>query len=142
MSDTTDPAAAGFMIADAIASLRAELETPYVPDPEQYLSHTADLPDSERDAVRVKTTAAMEDGHRRDQDELRRALDLLLSCRSMADLIRELLNAHDAVEDAMYKSELETSWRQEKDRWSAAERAARALPGVGDIPRSEERPVG
>ena len=134
MSDTTDPAAAGFMIADAIASLRAELETPYVPDPEQYLSHTADLPASDQAALRVKTTAAMEDGHRRDQDELRRALDLLLSCRSMADLIRELLNAHDAVEDAMYKSELETSWRQEKDRWSAAERAARALPGVGDIP--------
>src|ERR1039457_5161868 len=111
MSDTTDPAAAGFMIADAIASLRAELETPYVPDPEQYLSHTADLPDSARDAVRVKTAAAMEDGHRRDQDELRRALELLLSCRSMADLIRELLDAHDDVETDMYNRNIETSWR-------------------------------
>ena len=133
MSDTTDPAAAGFMIADAIASLRAELETPYVPDPEQYLSHTADLPDSERDAVRVRVAAAMDAGHHDDQDELRRALDLLLSCRSMADLIRELLNAHDAVEEAMYNSNMETSWRQEKERWAVAERAARALPGVGDI---------
>ena len=134
MSDTTETAAAGFMIEHAIASLRAELETPYVPDPEQYLSHTADLPDSQRDAVRAKTVAAMEDGHRRDQDELRRALELLLSCRSMADLIRELLAAHDAVETAMYNSNMETSWRQEKDRWSAAERAARALPGVGAAP--------
>ena len=134
MSDTTDPAAAGFMIADAIASLRAELETPYVPDPEQYLSHTADLPDSERDAVRVRVAAAMDAGHHDDQDELRRALDLLLSCRSMADLIRELLNAHDAVEEAMYNSDMETSHRQEKERWGAAERAARALPGVGAAP--------
>jgi hypothetical protein len=75
----------------------------------------------------------MDAGHHDDQDELRRALDLLLSCRSMADLIRELLNAHDAVEEAMYNSNMETSWRQEKERWSAAERAARALPGVGDI---------
>src|ERR1039458_5920207 len=116
MSDTTDPAAAGFMIADAIASLRAELEAPYVPDPEQYLSHTADLPDSERDAVRVRVAAAMDAGHRDDQDELRRALDLLLSCRSMADLIRELLDAHDAVEEAMYNSNMEkigeASWRE------------------------------
>ena len=133
MSDTTDPAAAGFMIADAIASLRAELETPYVPDPEQYLSHTTHLPTSDQAALRVKTVAAMEDAHRRDQDELRRALELLLSCRSMADLIRELLNAHDAVEEAMYNSDMETSWRQEKERWAVAERAARALPGVGDI---------
>jgi hypothetical protein len=134
MSDTTDPAAAGFMIADAIASLRDELEAPYVPDVEQYLSNTTDLPDSVQDAVRLKTATAMEDGHRRDQDELRRALDLLLSCRSVADLIRELLNAHDAVVEAMYNSDMETSWRREKERWSAAERAARAYPGVGDIP--------
>ena len=134
MSDTTDPAAAGFMIADAIASLRAELETPYVPDPEQYLSHTADLPDSQRDAIRVRVVAAMDAGRRDDQDELRRALELLLSCRSEADLIRELLNAHDAVVEAMYNSNMETSWRREKERWSAAERAARALPGAGDTP--------
>jgi hypothetical protein len=120
------------MIEHAVAVLRAELEAPYVPDPEQYLSHTADLPDSVRDAVRVKTVAAMEDSHRRDQDELRRALDLLLSCRSMADLIRELLDAHDAVEEAMYDRDLSAAWRQEKERWSAAERAARAYPGVGN----------
>src|ERR1039457_6899008 len=101
----------GGMIAAAIASLRAELEAPYVPDPEQYLSRTADLPDSDQAALRVKTAAAMEDGHRRDQDELRRALELLLSCRSMADLIRELLDAHDDVETDMYNRNIETSWR-------------------------------
>ena len=50
---------------------------------------------------------------------------------SAESIIAELINASEAVQMAMYNSDLEASWRSEVDRWNAAEDAARrAFPGI------------
>jgi hypothetical protein len=51
---------------------------------------------------------------------------------SEAAVVRELIEAAEGKMDAMYDSDLESSWWRPSERWRAARAAARQLPGVGE----------
>lgn len=45
-------------------------------------------------------------------------------------LVRELIDADEALREAMYNSDLEAAWAKETARYRAARQAVEALPGV------------
>jgi hypothetical protein len=77
------------------------------------------------------------EAHRRTGVRYRAAMQI---DSEAAAVVAEVLDAADALQSAMYNSDLEVSWRRETERWHAAVEAAERLPGVKEARSDEESP--